>query len=169
MKTTVGVACSCTLGEWRPALNIAVGLVRSAQMLRWLRGLFGCIFVHCLSLMRRATCISNSSITSKGKQLRGMHAVHILIGRVILVVGWNAVLHCCCLLLGRVKNLQVESIGPRCKNKYKWAKNTKQKMRGNHPQSQWDAGECMGACKFTTCMMRLCESHRHGVIALMLH
>ena len=33
MKTTAGVTCSCTLGEWRPAPNIAVGLVRSVQML----------------------------------------------------------------------------------------------------------------------------------------
>ena len=127
MKTTVGVTCSCTLGEWRPAPNVAIGLVRSVQMLWWLRGLFGCISVHCLSLMRRVTCVSDSSITSEGKQLRGMHAAHILIGRVILVVGWNTVLHCCCLLLGRVKNLQVESFGPRCKNKYKWAKNTNEK------------------------------------------
>ena len=110
MKTTAGVTCSCTLGEWRPAPSVDVGLVRSAQMLWWLRGLFGCISVHCLSLMRRATCVLDSSITSKGKQLRGKHAAHILIGRVILVVGWNAVLHCCCLLLGRVKNLQVESV-----------------------------------------------------------
>ena len=30
-------------------------------------------------------------------------------------------LHCCCLLLGRVKNLQVESVGPGCKNEYRWA------------------------------------------------
>ena len=32
MKTTAGVMCSCTLGEWRPAPNIAVGLVRNVQM-----------------------------------------------------------------------------------------------------------------------------------------
>ena len=121
MKTTAGNTCSCTLGEWRPAPNVAVGLVRSAQMLWWLRGLFGCISVHCLSLMRRTTCVSDSSITSEGKQLREKHVAHIFCGRVIIVVGWNAVLHCCCLLLGRVKNLQVDSVGPRGKNKYTWA------------------------------------------------
>ena len=138
-------------------------------MLWWLRGLFGCVSVHCPSLMRRATCVSDSSITSKGKQLRGMHAAHILIGRVILVVGWNAVLHCCCLLLGRVKNLQVAPVGPRCKNKYKWATIQNEKPRGIRPESRWDAGEWMGACKFVACSMRLCESHRVGVIALGLH
>ena len=80
-------------------------------MLWWLGGLFGCISVHSLSLMRRAPCISDRSSTSKGKQLRGKHAAHVLIRRVILVIGWNAVLHGCCLLLGHVKNT--------------WAKNTK--------------------------------------------
>ena len=149
MKTTASVTCSCTLGEWRPATNVAVGLVRSAQMLWWLRGLFGCISVHCLSWMRRATCVSDSSITSKGKQLRVKHAAHILIGRVILAVGWNTVLHCCCLLLGYVKYLQVESVHPRGENEYTWAKNTKRQMRGNRPESRWAAGECMGACKFS--------------------
>ena len=79
MKTTAGVTCSCTLGEWRPAPNVAVGLVRSAQMLWWLRGLFGCISVHCLSLMRKATCVSDRSITSEGKQLREKHVAHILL------------------------------------------------------------------------------------------
>ena len=53
-------------------------------MLWWLRDLLGCVSVHCSSLMRRATCVSDSRITNKGKQPRGMHAAHILIGGVIL-------------------------------------------------------------------------------------
>ena len=158
MKTTAGVTCSCTLGEWRPAPNVAVGLVRSAQMLWWLRGLFGCISVHCLSLMRRATCVSDSSITSKGKQLRGKHVAHILSGRVIIVVGWNAVLHCCCLLLGRVKNLQVDSVGPRGKNNYTWAKNTKRKNArklSKKSVGSWRVNGCMQICSMHDAIVRI--------------
>ena len=47
--------------------------------------------------------------------------------------------------------------------------NTKRKTRGNRPESRWDAGECMGECKFAACSMRLCESRRNGVVASGLH
>ena len=118
--------------------------------------------------MRRTTCVSDSSITSKGKQLREKHVAHILIGRVIIVVGWNAVLHCCCLLLGRVKNLQVDSVGPRGKNKYMWATIQNEKREEIVPKVGGLLARA-GAHANSACMVRLCESHRDGVIALMLH
>ena len=46
-KTSAGATCNGTLGEWRSTPNLAMGLVRNAQLFWWLWNLFWCVIVHC--------------------------------------------------------------------------------------------------------------------------